>query len=142
MDKLTVRQFITKFDNGDFDVDSLKAQMDAGWYDWFCKDSALKNKTKTLGKKIKDVSKLNFFDIDKTYVYMKNNCPMDGKTYDSFGICDIETGNQIVWIAPKLGYNDKKYKGKTEVFMNDNSKYFDSWKEAKVFLSELTNKVK
>ena len=140
MDKLTVRQFVTKFDNGDFDVDSLKAQMDAGWYDWFCKDNALKNKTKTLGKKIKDVSKLNFFDIDKTYVYMKNNCPMDGKTYDSFGICDIETGNQIVWIAPKLGYNDKKYKGKTEVFMNDNSKYFDSWKEAKEFLITLREK--
>ena len=64
MDKLTVRQFVTKFDNGDFDTYSLEAQMDAGWCDWFCKDSALKNKTKALGKKIKAVSKLNFFDID------------------------------------------------------------------------------
>ena len=29
MDKLTVRQFVTKFDNGDFDVDSLKTQTEA-----------------------------------------------------------------------------------------------------------------
>ena len=140
MDNLTVRQFVTKFDNGDFDVDSLKTQMDAGWYDWFCRDSALKNKTKTLGKKIKDISKIGFFDIDKTYVYLKNNCTMNGKTYDSFGICDIETGNQIMWIAPKLEYNDKRYKGKTEVFMSDGSKYFDSWKEAKEFLITLGEK--
>ena len=137
MDKLTVRQFITKFDNGDFDVDSRKAQIDAGWYDWFCKDSALKNKTKTLGKKIKDVSKLNFFDIDKTYVFMKNNEPIDGKIFDSFGIVDIETDTLIVWIAPKLGYDDKRYKGKTEVFMSDGSKYFDSWKEAKEYIHTL-----
>jgi hypothetical protein len=81
--------------------------MDAGWYDWFCKDSALKNKTKTLGKKIKDVSKIGIFDIDKTYVYMKNCCPLGGKTYDSFGVCDIETCRQIMWIAPKLGYDDR-----------------------------------
>ena len=140
MDKLTVRQFITKFDNGDFDTDSLKAQMDAGWFDWFCKDSALKNRTKIIGRKIKDVSKIGFFDIDKTYVYLKNNCPMDGKTYDSFGICDIETGNQIVWIAPKLGFNDVKYKNKTEIFMNEKSEYFDSWKEAKEFLKTLREK--
>ena len=60
MDKLTVRQFITKFDNGDFDVDSIKVQMDAGWFDWFCKGSALKNRTKIIGRKIKDVSKIGF----------------------------------------------------------------------------------
>ena len=140
MDKLTVRQFVTKFDNGDFDVDSLKAQMDAGWYDWFCKDSALKNKTKTLGKKIKDISKIGIFDIDKTYVYLKNNCPMDGKTFDSFGIVDIETDTLIVWIAPKLGYDDKNIRNKTEVYMNDESKYFNNWKEAKEFLITLREK--
>jgi len=140
MDKLTVRQFVTKFDNGDFDTYSLKAQMDAGWCDWFCKDSALKNKTKALGKKIKAVSKLNFFDIDSSYVYMQNTWPIGGKTFDSFGIVDIETDTLIVWIAPKLGYNDKRYKGKTEVFMSDGSKYFDSWKEAKEFLITLREK--
>ena len=60
--------------------------------------------------------------------------------FDSFGIVDIETGTLIVWIAPKLGYNDKRYKGKTEVFMSDGSKYFDSWKEAKEFLITLREK--
>ena len=57
-----------------------------------------------------------------------------------FGIVDIETDTLIVWIAPKLGYNDKKYKNKTEIFMNEKSKYFDSWKEAKEFLITLREK--
>ena len=143
MDKLTVREFINKFDNGYFDTDDINIQIEAGWYDWFCTDKALQNKTKVLGKKIKCISQLGLFDIDSSYVYMKNCCPLYGKLYDCFGICDIETKKMVMFIALKLGFDIEEYKNKTEIlYMNDKSRYFDSWKEAKVFLSELTNKVK
>ena len=49
--KITLRQYVEKFDNGEFDSKSTDVQCDAGWYDWFCKDSSLRNKTYSLTKK-------------------------------------------------------------------------------------------
>ena len=32
-----------------------RVQIDAGWYDWFCKDTSLVNKTKRMGNIIKQI---------------------------------------------------------------------------------------
>ena len=32
----TVRDWIQKFNNGEFEDDLLETQIEAGWYDWFC----------------------------------------------------------------------------------------------------------
>jgi len=96
------------------------AQQDAAWkngeyalyphcndfYDWFCKDSSLEgraNKLKGLVKKL--VAKFNL-NPNKVYVFFKNNCPMSGPTYDSFSICDIESGEVLYWATPKSTHSD------------------------------------
>ena len=109
MQRKSLRYWIQAFLNGDYESPDRKTQIEAGWYDWFCKDSSLKAKTYKLGgvvKQIKDGGKVN---LDKTYVFFKNNCPLDGPLYDDFRICDIETGNVQFTIQFDCCWNEKKY---------------------------------
>ena len=69
--EIKLRGWIDLFNEGKFDDIDVKVQIDAGWYDWFCKDTSLKNKTKKMGniiKQIKDGGKVN---LDETYVWFK-----------------------------------------------------------------------
>ena len=47
--EITLRTWIERFNNGDFETKDVATQIEAGWYDWFCKDSSLANKTKRMG---------------------------------------------------------------------------------------------
>ena len=38
MNKITVKEWIEKFNNGEFDKADYETQCAAGWYDWFCSD--------------------------------------------------------------------------------------------------------
>ena len=101
-----VTEFILNFVTGAYDAADVDTQINAGWFDWFCKDSSLVKRTKTLGKKVIQIAKGNKFNNDENYVFFKNNCPMNGGTYDSFSICDIENGDVQFWIG-KPSYSDK-----------------------------------
>lgn len=79
------------------------------WYDWFCKDKAILNRGKALLSRLSSINKANSvnkskFDPEKTYTFFKNNCPVNGRLYDDFRICDIETGDVIWTIIPKSGH--------------------------------------
>lgn len=122
MNKLTITKWVEEFDNGSFNSPDFYTQVEAGWYDWFCKDSSLKNKTIKLADKLKSVLKANKtgqkFDPEKTYVFFKNNCPLNGSLYDDFRICDIETGNVIYTITPSSGH--KPIFGVSELWGREN----------------------
>lgn len=112
----SVREWQVAFNNGEFDAADLETQIDAGWYDWFCKSTSLKNKTKKMGnivKKVKDGGRIN---LDTSYVWFKNNCPMVGRLYDDFRFADIETGNVLYTICVDDDRSDFKY----EVWGRDN----------------------
>lgn len=75
------------------------------FYDWFCKDSSLENKSKKLFPLVQKL--VNALNIDTTthYVFFKNNCPMGGPLYDDLRICDMQSGN-VVWnFTPKSGHS-------------------------------------
>lgn len=81
------------------------------FYDWFCSDKALVAKQRTLDAKVRKIAKSSKVDVDKMYVWYKNNCPMFGHLYDDIRIADLHTGD-IIWnIVPKSGRN-----GKSEVY--------------------------
>lgn len=74
------------------------------FYDWFCEDSELEDKSYKL---FCEASKFfhNFgVDVDSHYVFFKNNCPLSGELYDSFSICEIESGDVVYWVTPKSGH--------------------------------------
>lgn len=82
MKNITVRKWISKFNNGEFEAKNYKIQCSAGWYDWFCSTNALPGRLKKMGNIIKDIK--NDFILDNFTVCFKNNCPCSGPLYDDF----------------------------------------------------------
>ena len=110
--QMTTRQWQEAFAAGKFDRPDRRTQCEAGWYDWFCKDSSLARKTQRMGRiiaKIKDGGKV---DLDGTYIFFKNNCPICGPLYDDFRIVDIETRDVVFTIC----IDDKREQAKYSVW--------------------------
>lgn len=107
------------------------------FYDWFCSEKALKIKSKLLMTKAeKVVSKLGL-DPETHYVFLKNNCPGNGKLYDSFSICTYdEKGDVVVWCTPASGHASSyggaelvDFREKVENEMEAKTIKANSWKE-------------
>jgi hypothetical protein len=116
--KINITAWIGNFLRGKYDPSDLDTQIEAGWYDWFCKDSSLQKKTEKLGRKLLQIIKSKKFDTDKTYVFFKNNCPCAGSLYDDFRICDLETGDVLFTITPADGHTTDK--GSASVWGKEN----------------------
>jgi hypothetical protein len=105
--KTTLTQQLKAFEAGIY-LDSDGGQSTCyNFYDWFCKDKALKAKSDKLFKMVKRWVKKRNTDTDKVYVFFKNNCPCNGSLYDDFRICDVETGDVIWTVTPKSGHSGK-----------------------------------
>ena len=104
--KATLKEQLEAFDQGRF-IDSTGAESECfNFYDWFCRDSSLQNKAKSLFTKVKRFLKANpDIDPNTTYVFFKNNCPLSGPLYDDFRIVDIATGNVVFTVTPKCGHS-------------------------------------
>jgi hypothetical protein len=106
--KATLRTQLKAFNNGIIiDHEGVEDNRCYNFYDWFCKDSSLKAKSEKLFKQVRRFAEVFKVDLDKHYVFFKNNCPMRGPLYDDFRICDIESGD-VVWnVTPKSGHSSK-----------------------------------
>jgi hypothetical protein len=113
----TLRQQLEAFSNGQImESDGRIDTFCYNFYDWFCKDTALKNKANRLFSNVKTFVKHNsHIDLDKHYVFFKNNCPANGPLYDDFRICDIESYDVIWNVTPKSGHS-----GLAEVYCRAN----------------------
>jgi hypothetical protein len=115
-EKKCLKQQIEEFDAGKYNSPDLNIQCEAGWYDWFCKDTSLAGKTKHLYRLVKKFVKVANIDLEKYYVFFKNNCPMWAGLYDDFRICDIETGDVVYNFAPR--YPVSKTEFTAQVYYN------------------------
>ena len=127
MKKVNLATQLNGFANG-LILDSAGNNHDCfNFYDWFCKDSSLQRKSWNLMKKVKTFLKHNpQIDILETYVFFKNNCPMNGPLYDDFRICD-DTG-VLFTVIPKCSHS-----GKAEVWGKNDSGKFECLKQAETF---------
>ena len=135
---ISIREFLERYDSGEFDSSDVETQIKAGWYDWFCKDEMLHKKTKRLVQKLKSIIKTKKFDIDKTYVFFKNNRPIMGSLYDDFRICDIENRRVLYTVIPSSGHRVDK--GKAVVYGHENDfeepLVVGTWRDVKRFFSK------
>lgn len=110
MDKqIKLSEWIQRFKSGDFDKPDTTTQILAGWFDWFCRDSSLANKTVKMGNIIKQIKAGGKVDLETSYVWFKNNCPLNGPLYDDFRIADIENNNNLFVVQIDCVWNDSKY---------------------------------
>ena len=100
----TLRKQFEAFSDGRYlDSDGTESHC-YNFYDWFCKDTSLKNKANTLFRASRRFVKKMDIDLDKYYVFFKNNCPMRGPLRDDFRICDRETGDVIWNVTPRTDH--------------------------------------
>ena len=114
MSRIPLDLWIRNFDEGRYDDPALRVQIEAGWYDWFCKDTSLASRLARLAPKVKQIAKSPKIDPTKTYVWFKNNCPMVGGLYDDFRIANLATGYTEYCIVPRSGH--ESVKGRAEVW--------------------------
>lgn len=107
--RINILAWIDRFNNGDFDKEDVKTQIEAGWYDWFCKDSSLLRKTQRMGRIIAKLNQGGKVDLASCYVWFKNNCPLNGPLYDDFRFADLETGEVQFTIQLDCCWNNHKY---------------------------------
>lgn len=75
------------------------------FYDWFCEDDELQEKADYLFNTVNRFVGKFGINTDNHYVFFKNNCPMSGPLYDSFSICEVESGDVVYWVTPKSGHS-------------------------------------
>ena len=113
-DRISIKEWINRFLLGEFDKkdsfnSDVKTQIQAGWYDWFCKDSSLAAKTKKMGNIIKQVKSGGKVNIENWYVWFKNNCPLNGPLYDDFRFARLDTGDVQMTIQINCCWNNHRY---------------------------------
>jgi hypothetical protein len=116
--RITIRDFMKEYEEGAFEDKSLETMCKAGWHDWFCDESQLKNRLGKLYPKIKEIVRSKKIDIDAMFVRFENCCPGVGSLYDEFRICDMETGDVIYAVTPRSGHTDDK--GRAELWGREN----------------------
>jgi hypothetical protein len=135
--EISVRQFIQNYEKGKYDDPSVDTMIDAGWYDWFCEDCELKPWLDAMFPKVKQISQSPKIDIDKMFIFFKNNSPSQGDLYDNFRFCEIGTGDVVYTVTPASGR--KMDKGIAEVWGKENT--FDEalvkgkWKDIEEFFA-------
>lgn len=137
--RINIAEWQQHYWNGDWDNNEVRVQIKAGWYDWFCKDSSLKNKTLRMGRIIQEIKAGGKVNLKDWYVWFKNNCPLNGPLYDDFRIADLETGEVQLTIQLDCCWNQKKYavygrrepgaefQSDTPLFETDSTKELIKW---------------
>jgi len=105
----TIRKWIERFDNEEFNDKDKYTQCKAGWYDWFCRDTSLRNKTYYMGKIIKKLINSPKIGLDTQYVMFKNNCPISYPLYDTFRFANLNDHNIIYSIDVNSGFDNAKF---------------------------------
>lgn len=120
---MTAAKFLERFAKGDFKNPDVSIQVEAGWFDWHCRENSLAVKTRILAKKLKSISKTDKFDFDTAHVYFKNNCPVIGSIYDSILVLDTDTNEVMFTIIPRRIIKDDSMKPKciAEVYSSENN---------------------
>lgn len=104
----TVRKWIQKFNNGDFEDDLLETQIEAGWYDWFCGQEELLPKLKKMAAIIIEIK--NNFILDNYVIQLYNKCPIDYPFYDEISFKPLnQKVNCFLSIKIDSPYTKNKY---------------------------------
>lgn len=105
-----IKQWLEKFDNGDFNKSDRDTQIDAGWYDWFCDDSELRDRLYDMVHIVKELSNSPRINIETMNVSFKNNCPMAFPLYDTIRFNKgMDMNDPIYWIDIDSGFEKHRF---------------------------------
>jgi hypothetical protein len=87
-----------------------------------------------MGNIIKQIKTGGKVDLETSYGWFKNNCPLNGPLYDDFRIADIENNNNLFVVQIDCVWNDSRYTVferldgfEKPVFQTDSSRELVKW---------------
>lgn len=108
--KGSVSDWSKAYQSGAFNDPNVDTQIAAGWYDWWGPDRNLIKGTKTVGDIINKLTKGGKVDLDKNYVWFKENQPANGgNRYLDFRFSDLDKGDVNYTTQIGSPWNKKKY---------------------------------
>lgn len=109
MNNIALREWIKNFNEGKYELNNRVRQIEAGWWDWFCNDSSLANKTKRLGNIVKQIKDGGKIDLDNMYVWFTNNCPVMDPLYDTIRFSTLADGEPQFVVCCNDKRENKRY---------------------------------
>lgn len=107
--RISISEWIDKYNNNEFNTYNIKKQIEAGWYDWFCKNNTLKSKTIKMGKIINKLKAGGKVKLTDWYVWFKNNCPLNGLLYDDFRFARLDSGDVMFIVQMDCCWNEFRF---------------------------------
>lgn len=147
MSEITLREWIKKYNNGDFSSDDIVTQCNAGWSEWFCNDRELEKRLHKMASIITCID--NDFILDNYYIWLKNNCPIYYPLYDEvrfepiqremrdkwfFGIQfdhPVGCGSEFVIFTARNSYKDEYFCNDRADVLSDINQLADDFKRIK-----------
>lgn len=107
-ENISVRQWQERYRTGAFDSKDTAVQIEAGWFDWFCRDDALAGLLKNIGRVVMGITEPHI--LDNSYVWFKNNCALTGPLYDDvrFDLLTGERGGKYFVVPLNSPYEKEK----------------------------------
>lgn len=68
--QITFREWINRFNKGDYNSTDIETQCEAGWSNWFCRENELRDKLYKMAEIVKEIK--NDFILDNYYVWFTN----------------------------------------------------------------------
>lgn len=95
MVRITLREWIKKYNNGDFSSGDIETQCNAGWSDWFCDNKELEERLHKMALIITCID--NDFILDNYYIWLKNSYHVHFPLYDEVRFEPIQREMRNKW---------------------------------------------